>query len=121
MVTQEVKHSVKVTLSPTLKFQEVSASFGGIDFGLEYAELHPIISATGIGEGQPSWDYEEAKGLKIQGSKFMHMLLKVPKKMKPFEAFLDLVADVRIRDQVLRLNAGKTKEIAKSLKVNLVK
>lgn len=121
MVTQEVKHSVRVTLSPTLKFQDVGASFGGIDFGLEYVELHPIISATGIGEGQPSWDYEEAKGLKVQGSKFMHMLLKVPKGMKPVEAFLDLVADVRIQDKVLRLSVGKEKVIAESLRVRLVK
>jgi len=121
MVTQEVKHSVKVTLSPTLKFQEIGASFGGMDFGLEYTELHPIISATGIGEAQPSWDYEEAKGLKVQGSKFMHMLLRVPKSMRPVEAFLDLIADVKIRDQVLRLNVGKKEVTARSLKVRLVK
>jgi hypothetical protein len=121
MVTEEVKHNAKVTLNPTLKFQEVGASLGGIDFGLEYTELHPIISATGIGEGQPSWDYEETKGRKVQGSKFMHMLLKVPKGMKPVEAFLDLVADVRIQDRVLRLNVGKTKTTARSMKVTLVK
>jgi hypothetical protein len=85
------------------------------------AELHPIISATGIGEAQPSWDYEEAKGLKVQGSKFMHMLLRVPKSMRPVEAFLDLIADVKIRDQVLRLNVGKKEVTARSLKVRLVK
>src|SRR5690606_1944150 len=85
MVSQEVKHNVKLTLSPTIKFQELGlgASLAGIDFGLEYLELHPIISAAGIGEGLGSWDYEEARGSKIQGSKYMHMLLKVPKRMKP--------------------------------------
>jgi hypothetical protein len=57
-------------------------------FRIRYIELHPIISAAGIGEGQVSWDYEEAKGSKIQGSKYMHMLLKVPKGMKPVVAFL---------------------------------
>ena len=36
MVAQEIKHNVKVTLSPTIKFQELGlgASLGGIDFGL---------------------------------------------------------------------------------------
>ncbi len=120
MVTQEIKHNVKVTLNPNIKFQELEAGLGGIDFGLEYIELHPIISAAGIGEGLASWDYEVDRGLKIQGSKFMHMLLKVPKEMKPVEAFLDLLADVKIRDQVLRINVGKKGETAKSLKINLV-
>ena len=122
MVVQEVKHNVKLTLSPTIKFQELGlgASLGGIDFGLEYIELHPIISAAGIGEGQVSWDYEEAKGSKIQGSKYMHMLLKVPKGMKPVVAFLDFTADIKIYDQYLRIGVGKKEMAAKSLKVNLV-
>ena len=88
--------------------------------GLEYIELHPIISAAGIGEGQASWDYEEARGSKIQGSKYMHMLLKVPKGMKPITAFLDLTADIKIRDQILRLNVGKKESAAKSLKIKLI-
>jgi hypothetical protein len=121
MVTQEIKHNVKLTLNPTIKFQEVGASLGGVDFGWEYIELHPIISAAGIGEGQASWDYEESKGSKVQGSKFMHMLLKVPKGLRPVEAFLDLTADVKIYDQVLRLNVGKKEATAKSLKVKLIK
>jgi hypothetical protein len=120
MVTQEVKHNVKVTLNPSIKFQEIGASLGSIDFGLEYLELHPIISATGIGEGNPSWDYQEAKGSKILGSKFMYMLLKVPKAMRPVEAFIDLTADTTICDQILRLKVGRKEETAKSLKVKLV-
>ncbi len=51
----------------------------------------------------------------------MHMLLRVPKSMRPVEAFLDLIADVKIRDQVLRLNVGKKEVTARSLKVRLVK
>ena len=120
MVTQEVKHNVRVTLNPSIKFQEIGASLGGIDFGLEYLELHPIISAAGIGEGTPSWDYQEVKGSKIQGSKFMYMLLKVPKAMRPVEAFIDLIADSKIRDQILRLKVGRKEETAKSLNVQLV-
>jgi len=106
MFNQEVKRNIKVTLGPLLKFQEIEGSLGGIDFGLEYAELQPIISACGIGESQPSWDYEAAKGIKIQGSKFMHLLLKVPKYMRPVEATLDLVADVEIRGSLLQTVLG---------------
>lgn len=122
MVSQEVKHNVKLTLGPTIKFQELGlgASLAGIDFGLEYIELHPIISAAGIGEGLVSWDYEEARGSKIQGSKYMHMLLKVPKRMKPVTAFLDLIADIKIYDQLIRLGVGKIEEASNPLKVNLI-
>jgi len=49
------------------------------------------------------------------------MVLKVPKGMRPVEAFLDLIADVKIGDQVLRLNVGKEKKTAKSLRTVLVK
>mgnify|MGYP006924662588 FL=1 len=120
MVTQEVKHNVKVTLSPTIRFQEVEAGLGCINFGIEYVELNPIISANGVGEDQISWDYHEAKGSKIQGSRLMHMLLKVPKGMKPVVALLDLIADVKIREQFLRLIPGKKEITAKTLRLKLI-
>ena len=120
MVTQELKHSIKVTLGPTLNFQPVNAGLGGLEFGYEYQELHPIITAAGIGEENPSWDFREAKGSTVQGSKFMLMLLKVPKGMKPVEAFIDLVASVKIRDQVLPINISKRDISANPLKVRLI-
>ncbi len=98
MVTQEVKRNVRVSLSPSLKFTEIEGSVGGIEFGFEYPELQPIISAAGVGEAEPSWDYEEAKGVMVQGGKWMHLLIKVPRGMTPVRAILDLVADVRVRD-----------------------
>ncbi len=97
MVMQEVRRNVRVSLSPSLKFIEIEGSVGGIEFGFEYPELQPIISAAGVGEAKPSWDYEEAKGVKVQGAKYMHLLVKVPKGMTPVHATLDLVADVRVR------------------------
>jgi hypothetical protein len=96
-VTQEVKRNVKVSLSPTLKFQEIEVSVGGVEFGFEYPELQPIISAAGAGEAEPSWDYEAAKGVRVQGSKWMHLLVKAPKGMPSGQAILDLAADVLVR------------------------
>jgi hypothetical protein len=93
-VTNEVKRNTKVTLSPTVKFQEVEASAGGLEFGFEYTEIEPIISATGAGESVPSWDYQAAKGVHLQGSKWMHLLIKAPREMASGSATLDLTADV---------------------------
>jgi len=95
MVAQEVKRNVKVTIGPALKFQEVEAKLGELAFGFEYPELWPTVSAAGLGEAQPSWDYAEAKSAAVQGSRWMHLLLKAPKGMGAVRAILDLVADVR--------------------------
>jgi len=121
MVTQEVKRNVKVSLSPSLKFLEVEGKIGDIKFGFEYPELQPIISATGAGEAKPSWDYEEAKGITVQGSKWMHLLVKAPKGMETIRGILDLAADVRVRDSRLPVLAIRHKEQARErLTVRLV-
>lgn len=93
-VTNEVKRNTKVTLDPTVKFHEVEASVGGLEFGFEYTEIEPIISATGAGESVPSWDYQAAKGVHLQGSKWMHLLIKAPREMVSGFATLELTADV---------------------------
>ncbi len=119
-VTQEVKRNVKVTLGPSLKFQEVEAKVGELAFGFEYPELQPLISAAGAGESRPSWDYEEAKGVKVQGSKWMHLLLKVPKGMGRVRAVLDLTADVQVYGSRLPALVIREKEVDKRLTVRLV-
>ena len=97
LVTQEIKHTVKIAISPSLKFQQVEASLGSQEFGFEYPELQPIISASGVGESVDiCWDYEAPQGVHIQGSRFMHILVKAPKGMTRGEAVLDLAADLLV-------------------------
>jgi hypothetical protein len=98
MVTQDIKHSVKVTLSPTLKFQQLEADAGGAEFGWQYTELQAIISAAGGSEAEASWDYSTTKGVStVQGLKWMHMLVKAPRGMPQGEVALDLSADLKVR------------------------
>ncbi len=100
-VVQEVKHKIKVTLSPSLKFNEVEASMGSAEFGIEYTELIPLVSAA-IGVGfDPSWDYRAGSGQEVQGTKWMHLLIKAPKGMRSGRALLELEADVQVGDFVL--------------------
>jgi hypothetical protein len=80
--------------SGTLKFQEVEAGIGGMDFGFEYSEIQPTISASGAGESEPAWDFSTAAGAQVQGSKWMHLLLKVGTEMTACDASLQLTADV---------------------------
>lgn len=95
-VLQEVKRQTRISLAPTLKFQEIQVSAGEVDFGLEYRELQPRISAAGAGQADPSWDYAEAQGMGLQGSKWMYLLVKAPKGMVIGRATLDLVADIEV-------------------------
>ncbi len=53
--TRETKRSTKVTLDPSLKFKEIEGSLGGLEFGFDYPELEPEVSASGVGESQPRW------------------------------------------------------------------
>lgn len=96
-VMQEVKRQVKVTLSPSLKFQELEASLGSTEFGFEYTEQVPLISAA-LGAGfDPSWDYGAGPKREVLGTKWMYLLIKVPKGMTSGRALLDLEADVLVR------------------------
>jgi hypothetical protein len=103
-----------------LKFQEIQGSLGDMEFGIDYSELQPIISANGAGEPHASWDYEEAKGVRVQGSKWMYMLLKVPMGMRPVCATLDLIADVELKGSILQVVIGKRDVARIKLGVKLV-
>jgi hypothetical protein len=94
LVTKEVKRNVKVSLSPTLKFHEVEAGIGSAEFGVEYPELQPVISASGAGESEPSWDFSTAAGERVHGSKWMHLVVAASTKMTACDATIDLTADV---------------------------
>lgn len=123
-VTQEVRRNVKVSLSPTLKFQEAEGSFGGVEFGFEYPELQPLINAEGAGEPNPNWDYQEARGVRVQGSKWMHLLVKVPKGTPSGRANLDLTADVQMKTEIMNFRLAavairKRKEAETRLAVRL--
>jgi hypothetical protein len=56
-----------------------------------------VISAA-LGTGSdPSWDYTEAQGMEVQGTKWMYLLVKAPKGLPAGRATLDLVAEVEVR------------------------
>lgn len=100
-ITQEVKRHLKFTLAPTLKFRTVvEAEVGGLEFGLEYPELQPIIVGAGVGEAMPTWDYQVATGMAgIQGAKWMHLLVKAPKGMPAATAQLALTAQLYVESR----------------------
>ena len=102
-VVQEVKHHVKVTVSPSLTFKELEASAGSADFGFEYDELIPSIRGDmGDNSIDPSWDFRPASGQEVEGPKHLFLLVKAPKGMASAQARLNVVADIRVRGILLR-------------------
>lgn len=91
---RETARTKKVTLDPSLKFKEIEASVGSLEFGFEYPELEPEVSAFGVGESQPSWEYRRTRGTTVQGSKLAYLLIAAPKGMPKGKAALGLTADV---------------------------
>lgn len=91
---RETKRTKKVTLDPSLKFKEIDVSVGGVEFGFDYPELEPEVSASGIGESQPRWEYRRTRGTTVQGSKLAYVLVAAPKGTRTCKAAIGLTADV---------------------------
>ncbi len=120
LVTQEVQKNVKIALKPSLKFETIEASLGTLEIGFEYPQLEPLISANGAGESTPSWDYEPARGFRLQGSKWMHLLVQTPKGMSTGRAILSLTADLTSRGVRIPVVAIRDrKEATRRLAVHL--
>jgi hypothetical protein len=100
-VVREAKRSRTVTLSPSVKFQEVQFAAGQAAFGIEYTDLTPTISAAGDGESVASWDYTPVEGRPLAGGKWMHALVRVPKDMTHGEAQVMLEAEVERAGAIL--------------------
>jgi hypothetical protein len=96
-VEMKAKRKVKVGISSSLKFAdaaEVGVEYGS---GVEYPELSPIITAAGVGESRPSWDYTKMRGWQITGSKLMNMIVRSPKGTSRLTASLAIMAEVNAR------------------------
>jgi hypothetical protein len=94
-VTQTMEKKVKVSLTPTLNFSSIGASLGEMTHEIEYQEIRPVVYASGAGESNPAWDYLESKGYPIYGSKYMYLVLAVPKKFTPIVATITMVGRIR--------------------------
>lgn len=89
------KQNVKVGISSSLKFCEVAEPGAEYCAGIEYPELVPTITAAGVGESHPSWDYTRTRRRKIAGSKLMSMIVRTPKGTDQLTASFTIQAVVR--------------------------
>jgi hypothetical protein len=93
----KAKRKVKVGINGSLKFAESAEAGVECSSGVEYPELTPIITAAGLGESRPSWDYVQMRGWQVTGSKLMNMIVRAPKGTERLTASLEIMAEVNAR------------------------
>jgi hypothetical protein len=94
-VDQRIKRRTTIGLNLGLKFQVVEAKIAEATFGFEYDELVPLVSSAGAGQSTVSWDYEKAKGISLQGDKWMVLLVEAKKGTPSGIVALSIKADIQ--------------------------
>jgi len=95
-IYDQVKRSVNMTISPSLKFSEVAdVSLGSAVVEIPYKELVPVIIAAGIQESDFSWDMRERKEHPLHGARWFHALVRCGHGTLGIEASFNMVADVK--------------------------
>jgi hypothetical protein len=93
-VQRERQVSKKVSLSPSLKYLEVEASLGGLEYTVEYPAVEPVLSAAGLLESVPSWNFDSLPEFPIHGGKLLHMVIAAPRDLDRLALTVRLTADL---------------------------
>jgi hypothetical protein len=120
-ITQRVEKAINVTLNPQFKFHTVEVGIGKVEFGIKHEEQIPEVSGL-IGTGFKSmWNYDSLKGRhRIQGTKWMYLLVKAPKGFPRANVRLKLEADVIVGNtRVSAIFRHRRKQEAVPLTANL--
>lgn len=75
---ETLKDSLKLTVSPSLKFSEVEASVGGAELTLDATNAIPVITAFGVGETAVTWNFQSQASHPLTGSRTVYAVLEVP-------------------------------------------
>lgn len=106
-VQEERSADIKVAISPSLKLNEVAeASLGSLDIAFQYKKLEPVITAFGLLESKPGWDFSRTSQQDIRGARFLYLIVKRPKEAEAVRATFELHAQVRIRQGLLGASIG---------------
>jgi hypothetical protein len=109
-IEDEVAGTRRFTLAPSLKFAEVEAKPGEIEFGFEYTSLEPLVFGATEPANFPSWDFQPTKGHELYGSRRMHLLVRADRGTPSGRARLHLAADVRAKRFLLRATTKRDLE-----------
>jgi len=93
-VERERKVGKRISLSPQLKFHDVEAGFGELAYSVEYPAIEPVLTAAGIDESTPSWNFTAVSGFPLAGAKLLHAVVAAPRALSRLTAAVVLTADL---------------------------
>jgi hypothetical protein len=93
-VERERKVGKRISLSPSLKFYDIEASVGEFAYSVDYPDIEPVLTATGIDEATPSWNFTAAPGFPLNGAKLLHAVIAAPRMLNRLSVALNLTADL---------------------------
>jgi len=98
-VDMPISYKRSISVSPELKIgcqpvPQIEASAFSYERSSEYLKYEPEITAFGVGESNPGWDFNKSRARPIRGIKDLFVLIKKPR-MAPLEVQFDVSALVQ--------------------------
>jgi hypothetical protein len=84
----------RISLSPSLKFYDVEIAVGKIAYSIDYPAIEPVLTAAGIDESTPSWNFTAVPGFPITGTKLLYAIISAPHKLDHLTVSVSLSADL---------------------------
>jgi hypothetical protein len=75
---EESKTDVKLTLSPSVKLEEIEASLGSAETNIHIAKVEPVVTTSGIGAANPIWAFRRHRRHPILGSRTVYAVIAYP-------------------------------------------
>ena len=95
---------------------EMEAGIGEVGRTIEYPAVEPVISANGIDEPTPSWDFSASRGSPVNGGKLLFAVVSAPRAINGLRVSMSMAAT--LDHQGLRLPAllgGRAKKDSASM------
>jgi hypothetical protein len=96
-VEREQPHPVRVRIAPALRFHEIEAGLGAVDFTFEIPPSKPLITGVGAGMSTAMWSFGPSDAGGLQGDHWVYLLIGAPQGMATAYARLSLVATLGIK------------------------
>jgi hypothetical protein len=71
---------------------EVEAGLGEAGRTIEYPAVEPVVSASGLEESRPSWDFSAARGNPLHGGRLLLAVVSAPRALTQLWVRLSITA-----------------------------
>lgn len=85
---------MKITIEPSFHFGPIGIQLAAAIGNIEPGTIIPRITAYGVGESSPNWDFEPHAGHPLRGCKMLCLTVKKPRAAQAVRVTLDIGADV---------------------------